>query len=87
MKSTLTDLWLGNIYPAEEKTENHEQELELYGYIERHYESLEKMLDEKGREVLAKLKDCYSELSCCEGEDAFIQGFSLAVRLMTEAMA
>ena len=87
MRTTLTDLWQGNIHPTEERTENHKQEIELYAYLERHYNDLEKMLDEKGRAVLAKLKDCYTELSFCEGEDAFIQGFSLAVRLMTEAMA
>ena len=87
MKSTLTNLWLGNIHPTEERTKNHEQETELCSYIEKHYESLEKMLDEKGREILAQLKNCYCELSFCEGSDAFVQGFSLAVKILTEAMS
>ena len=86
MKSTLSDLWRGELHPIELKTENDEAEKELYAFVERHYNDLYKLLDEKGKLVLEKLKDCYTEISFYECEDSFVQGFSLAVKLMTEAM-
>ena len=87
MKSTLSCLWRGEMHPIEERAENYEEEKELYALLERHYNDLGKLLDEKGVQVLEQLKHCYTEISFCECEDAFIRGFSLAVRLMTEAMA
>ena len=86
MKSTLSDLWRGEVHPLENKNENYQKEAELYRYVERHYNDLQKLLDEEGRLVLEKLKDCYDELLFCQSEDAFVRGFSLAVKLMTEAI-
>jgi hypothetical protein len=39
-----------------------------------------------GRSTLSALDDCIYEMQSLIGEEAFINGFSLAVRIMSEAI-
>lgn len=86
MKSTLIDLWHGNISPLSDGAVLDPNEKKLYEYLDRHYNDLEKLLDEKGRTILEKFRDCYTEILINDCDDAFVQGFSLAVKLMAESM-
>jgi hypothetical protein len=81
MKETLSELWKNN-----SSANADEQEQQLLGYIERHFTSLQGSLDEKGRETLQKLVDCYDELLLRDCEQAFIQGFSLATKILIESV-
>ena len=81
MKETLSELWKNN-----SSANADEQEQQLLGYIERHFTSLKGSLDEKGREALQKLVDCYDELLLHDCEQAFIQGFSLATKILVESV-
>lgn len=87
MKPTISDLWNGNIHPIEEITENESEEREILSVIEEYYEKLSQKLDDSGKQMLYELRDKHTSLSFVENESTFIQGFSLAVKLMTEAMA
>ncbi len=87
MKQTLSELYRGDIRPNDEKTENSEKEKELRGNIERCYNILWNKLDTEGKQILGNLRDYHTELSLLKTEDSFIQGFSLAVKMMTEAIS
>ena len=87
MKPTLTELWNGNIHPISDADRLAENERELIGYIECHFQNLNSQLDEKGKETLKNLTECYDELLSHECEAAFIEGFSLAAKILTEATA
>ncbi len=87
MKQTLSELYRGDINPKGEKTENDEKEKELRGNLERCYNILWNKLDTEGKQTLGKLKESHTELSLLKTEDSFIQGFSLAVKMMTEAIS
>ncbi|WP_399552971.1 DUF6809 family protein [uncultured Ruminococcus sp.] len=45
------------------------------------------MLTEQQNAILQKIKDNHTELMNLGERDAFVRGFSLAVRLMVEAMS
>ena len=83
MKKALIELW--NTIPNNSETSKTEEE--LLSYLDRHKTDIGKNLDVQGKESLEKLEDCYSELFQIGCEDAFAQGFSLAVKLMTESLS
>ena len=52
-----------------------------------HEQELSAMLTERQNAILQKIKDNHTELMNLGERDAFCRGFSLAVRLMVEAMS
>ena len=87
MKETISDLWRGEIHPMEQTTENDDEESELYDVIDGYYDKLWNKLDDDGKQILCSLKELHTRLSALENEDSFTQGFSLATKLMTEALS
>ena len=53
----------------------------------RHEQELSATLTEQQNTILEKIKDNHTELMNLGEHDAFCRGFSLAVRLLTEAMS
>ena len=86
MKSILEELWRGNIHPYERVGGLSEEEKELTGYISRHYEELESVLNEKQKSVLEKYSDCLTELSFINEKEIFVEGFCLGAKIMLEVM-
>lgn len=86
MKTTLLDLWNGNISPWSEQEHPIEEIRTLVGLIEKNSQNLSLLLDDHGATVLEKLEAYYDELMMLEREDAFVRGFSLGVKLVTEAL-
>lgn len=85
MKNTLIDLWNGNI-SLSNHTIHSEEAKQLVGYLDRHHSDLSAKLDASGKESLQKFADYYDELLSLETENAFVQGFSLAAKLFSEAL-
>nr|WP_316618384.1 DUF6809 family protein [uncultured Ruminococcus sp.] len=52
----------------------------------RHEQELSATLTEKQNSILQKIKDNHTELMNLGERDAFVRGFSLAVKLMIDAM-
>ncbi len=86
MKQTLFDLWNGNVHPWLEPSLHQKETKELSGYISDHINDLKSMLNAKGNENLQKLSDNYAELLGLECEAAFCKGFSLATKILLEAI-
>ena len=53
----------------------------------RHEQELSATLTEQQNAILEKIKDNHTELMSLGERDAFCRGFSLAVRLMIDAMS
>ena len=85
-KQTLIELWNGNISPFSDG-ENTPQVTALLTYLERHDNNISKKLDKEGLESFEKFKDCYDELYKLACEDAFVKGFSLASKMLSEALS
>ena len=85
MKKTLTDLWYGNLCPQNDRHIHTQNTAQLAEYLDKHHTDLMRRLDDAGKDSLQKLEDCYDDLLTDECENAFVQGFSLAVKLLVEA--
>ena len=88
MRSTLEELWHGNIIPQEDSLTNSKEMKELLGYMARHHEDLEKNLTDEQKEVFEKFHDCWSEyMSLAEAaifEYAFKLGMQIAIEVLSE---
>ena len=85
--TTLENLYYGNIAPHEyEVVRGSEYDITAKLVI-RHEQELSATLTEQQKETLQKIKDNHTELLCLGERDAFCRGFSLAVKLITEAMS
>ena len=85
--NTLENLYYGNITPHEyEVVRGSEYDITVKLVI-RHEQELSATLTEQQKVTLNKLRDNQTELLNLGERDAFIRGFSLAVKLMTEAIS
>ncbi len=84
--TTLEDLYYGNISPYERYIKRGSRVDQLIKLICKNEESLTATLTEKQKETFEKFKDCQNELSGVTEQDAFRDGFILAVRIMVEVM-
>ena len=61
MRSIINELWHGNIILQEDSRTNSKEMKELFGYISRHHENLEKSFSDEQKEIFEKFHDCWSE--------------------------
>lgn len=59
---------------------------EVLSYVIRHQDSLIPTLAAQQKEIFEKLKDCEAELHGMNEREAFISGFKLVARIMTEVL-
>ena len=85
MKNTLLALSNGDLPSCSESNNSAEIEI-LLEYIERNSSAILAKLDGSEKKSLEKLKDCYNELLTLKCENSFVDGFSLASKIMVEAL-
>ena len=85
--TTLENLYYGNIAPHDYEAPRGSEYYVTAQLIVRHENELSATLTEQQKETLQKIKDNHTELLCLGERDAFCRGFSLAVKLITEAMS
>ena len=73
--------------PVDEKTDKEEELKELYVTLEVYYTKLWNKLDSEGKDLLDELRDCHTDIMYLENEGTFIQGFSLATKMINEALS
>lgn len=86
MKRTIEDLWNGNVTSAEHCGVGDPEIENLVTLLERHKEQLNRELGEQQKGIFEKYVDCADEYACLVCKCAFSDGFSLASRLVTEAL-
>ena len=84
--TTLESLYYGNIAPHEYEVVRGSEYDVTAKLVIRHEQELSATLTEQQNAILQKIKDNHTELMNLGERDAFVRGFSLAVRLMVEAM-
>lgn len=85
--TTLENLYYGNIAPHEYEVPRDSEYYTTAQLVVRHENELSATLTEHQKAILEKIKDNYTELMNLGERDAFVRGFSLAVRLMIDAMS
>ena len=86
MRNILEELWYGNICQNTECRPVKKEVRTLMGYIANHHDELQATLSDKQKETLAKLDDCYSELTDISEREIFVYAFRLGARIMLETM-
>ncbi len=84
--TTLENLYYGNIAPHEYEVERGSEYDVTAKLAIRHEQELSATLTEQQKAILEKNKDNHTELMSLGERNAFCRVFSLAVRLLTEAM-
>ncbi len=87
MKDTLFDLWNGKIAPWSDNFIQGAEERRLYQILDEHREDLKGAINERENELLEELENVHMELRCLLREEAFVNGFSLGVRMTAESYA
>jgi hypothetical protein len=82
----IKELWHGNIIPQEDSRNNSRGMKELMGYIARHSEDLEKLLNDEQREIFDKFRKCWNEYVSLAEAAIFKHAFKLGSRLIYEAL-
>ena len=85
--TTLENLYYGNIAPHEYEVVRGSEYYITAKLVIHHEQELSAMLTERQNAILQKIKDNHTELMNHGERDAFRRGFSLAVRLMVDAMS
>ena len=84
--TTLENLYYGNIASYEYEAERGSEYDVTAKLVFRHEQELSATLTEQQKAILEKIKDNHTEIMNLGERNAFCRGFSLAVRLMVEAM-
>ncbi len=84
--TTLENLYYANIAPHEYEVVRDSEYDIIAKLLIRHEQELSATLTEQQNDILQKIKDNHTELMNLGERDAFRRGFSLAVRLMVEAI-
>ncbi len=84
--TTLENLYYGNIAPHEYEVEHGSEYDVTAKLVIRHEQELSATLTEQQKNIL-EIKDNHTELMSLGERNAFCRGFSLAVRLMIDAMS
>ncbi|MBQ4326971.1 MAG: hypothetical protein IJC32_00990 [Clostridia bacterium] len=82
--TTLENLYYGNIQPNEGTARNIDRSRNLERLSSRNEEELESTLTDKQKETFEKYKDCNRELLGGTEVNAFVDGFTIAMKIMVE---
>ena len=85
--TTLENLYYGNIAPHEYEVERGSEYDITAKLLIRHEQVLSATLTKQQKIILEIIKNNHTELKSLGERNAFCRGFSLAVRLMVEAMS
>ena len=85
--TALEDLWYGNMRPTERTIRRGSDLDNLLKLLCQNEDDLMRGLSEKQKETFEKFKDCQSEITDCLETEAFISGFTIAIKFMVEVMA
>ena len=84
MKSILEELWYGNIIPMEHSIGGNAHIKKLINLMGKNRENLSGTLNDSQNELLAKYDDAVNEMYGEIEKDAFIYGFRLGGRLVSD---
>ena len=86
MKSTIKELWHGNIIPQEDSRNNSKEMKQLLRYMARHHEDLEKTFTDEKKEIFEKFHDCLDEYVSIAEAAIFEYAFKLGMQIAIEAL-
>ncbi len=84
MKNILEELWYGNTIPMEHSIGGNAHTKKLINLMGKNRENLSGTLNDSQKELLAKYDDAVNEMHAEIEKDAFMYGFRLGSRLVSD---
>lgn len=82
----LENLYYGNVAPYDRDIPQKNEYKNLQKLVDRHEKVLKDTMTNNQQEYFNKFMDCFIELNGMNELDAFIHGYILATKIMTEIM-
>ena len=86
MKSTLEDLWHGNVSPQEDSRNNTPEMKKLMEYMARNHDDLLKSMTNEQKDIFERFDDCWSEYASLAEEAIFVYAFRLGASMMLDIL-
>ena len=86
MRSTLEELFYGNICPNTDCRSHNKETKQLMAYIAEHHDSLLSTLTDTQKELLEKFDDCYAELTDINERELFVYAFRLGAKITIDIL-
>ena len=87
MRSTLEELWHGNISPETDSRTNTPEMKRLMEYMARHHESLITTMTDEQKDIFERFDDCWSEYASLAEKSIFVYAFRLEARIAIDVLA
>lgn len=86
MRSTLEELFYGNICPNTDCRSHRKETKQLMEYIAEHHDTLLSTLTDTQKELLEKFDDCYAELTDINERELFVYAFRLGAKITIDIL-
>ena len=86
MRSTLEELFYGNICPNTDCRSHNKETKQLMAYIAEHHDTLLSTLTDTQKELLEKFDDCYAELTDINERELFVYAFRLGAKITIDIL-
>ncbi len=87
MRSTLEELWHGNISPETDSRTNTPEMKRLMEYMARHHDSLMETMTDEQKDVFERFDDCWSEYASVAEKSIFVYAFRLGATIAIDVLA
>ena len=81
MRSTLEELWHGNISPETDSRTNTPEMKRLMEYMARHHDDLITTMTDEQKDIFERFDDCWSEYANLAEKSIFVYAFRLGANI------
>ena len=87
MRSTLEELWHGNISPETDSRTNTPEMKRLMEYMARHHDNLMTTMTDEQKAIFERFDDCWSEYASLDEKSIFVYAFRLGANIAIDILS
>ena len=87
MRSTLEELWHGNISPETDSRTNTPEMKRLMEYMARHHDDLITTMTDEQKDIFERFDDCWSEYASMAEKSIFVYAFRLGANIAIDILS
>ena len=87
MRSTLEELWHGNISPETDSRTNTPEMKRLMEYMARHHDNLMTTMTDEQKDIFERFDDCWSEYASLAEKSIFVYAFRLGANIAIDILS
>ena len=87
MRSTLEELWHGNISPETDSRTNTPEMKRLMEYMARHHDNLLNSMTDEQKDIFERFDDCWSEYASLAEKSIFVYAFWLGANIAIDILS